>query len=220
MKLFNYPKSANFGRVLPKSKIYEHAKPNSKVRDLFVRQVDKITWTYKLAPETINLPSTQLVPEIQIFYIDLKTGGISEEVLRCIDKAIAFPLVFELRYKNKIKVIAAFKRPSEADSNKWVISDYYGTEWLNMDAPRVALPVTLNLSGLYEKLLLPLMPHKGWDKENIQAHVMRMDQVHAKERELEKIQVKLRKEKQFNIKVAINAELQKLKQEIQQLTHT
>ena len=220
MALFEYPKSATFGRVLPKSKIYEYSKPSSKVKKLFIHQVDKIIWAYKFAPETINLPSTPRVPEIQIFRIELKTGELNEEVLRCIDKAIPYPIIFELHYNNKQKISASFKRPSEADATKWVISDYFETDWLDMNASRVALPVALNLSGLYERLLIPLMPHKGRDKEDIQEHVMRMDQIHAKKRELEKIEVKLSKEKQFNQKVAINAKLRILKQEIQQLTHT
>ena len=218
MTFFSYPKSAAFGRILPKNKIYEHSKPSTKVKELFIRQVDKITWAYKLAPETINIPSTSSVPEIQVFHIELKTGEFIEDVLSCIDKAIPFPLIFELHYKHKQKIIAAFKRPSEADVTKWVVSDYFESDWLDTDSERSTLPVALNLSKLYEKLLAPLMPHQSRDDENIQVHVERMDLLHAKERELEKIQSKLSKEKQFNRKVEINAELRKVKQEIQQLT--
>jgi hypothetical protein len=41
--------------MLAKRKIYEHAAPTSKVKELFVAQVEKITWAYKLSPATINL---------------------------------------------------------------------------------------------------------------------------------------------------------------------
>ena len=53
---FSYPRQAEFNRVLPKSKIYEHGKPSRAVRDCFVAQINQIVWQYKLAPETINLP--------------------------------------------------------------------------------------------------------------------------------------------------------------------
>ena len=119
--LFDYPKSAAFGRVLPKNKIYEHGSPSTAVKDLFVRQVERIIWQYKLAPETINLSSTRAVPEIQIFRIDLRTGELKQDVLYCIDRAINFPIIFELHYEEQIKSIAAYKRPSEADSSKWVV---------------------------------------------------------------------------------------------------
>ena len=58
---FDYPKAAAFGRVVPKSRIYEHAGVGTALRDLFVTQVDQIVWTYKLAPETINLAATKAV---------------------------------------------------------------------------------------------------------------------------------------------------------------
>ena len=40
--LFDYPKNAAFGRVLPKNKIYEHGTPSAAIRQLFVRQVEQI----------------------------------------------------------------------------------------------------------------------------------------------------------------------------------
>ncbi len=216
--MYRYPKTALLNRFLPKNKIFEFAKPSQKVKDSFVQQVNKITVAYSLSSRSINLASTQSVPEIQIFNIDLKTAQLHEDVLRCIDKAIPFPLLFELHYDNKVKITAAFKRPSEADSTKWVISDYYNTGWFDVNTPRETLPIALDLGSLYEKLLTPLMPHVHRVSEDLQAYVTRMDLVHAKERELEKVQTSLAKEKQFNRKVTINTELRKIKQEIQQLT--
>ena len=46
------------------------------VREKFVAEVQRITWAYKLAENTINLPGTSAVPEIQVFQIDAK-GGMS-----------------------------------------------------------------------------------------------------------------------------------------------
>src|SRR5690348_3901122 len=106
MSLFEYPKKAHFGRVLPKSKIYEYAGATAKLKESFVRQVDQITWQYKLAPETINVPATKDVPEIQIFGIALKTRELKEDVLRSIDKAIPFPIIYELSHGKKIRVVA------------------------------------------------------------------------------------------------------------------
>lgn len=67
--LINYPKQAAFGRTLPKNKIYEHSGANTRLKDLFIEQVELIVWRYKLAPETINLPARPGVPELQIFSI-------------------------------------------------------------------------------------------------------------------------------------------------------
>ncbi|MGO9315928.1 MAG: DUF4391 domain-containing protein [Syntrophobacteraceae bacterium] len=215
--LFDYPKSAAFGRVLPKNKIYEHGSPSSAVKDLFVRQVERITWQYKLAPETINLSSSRAVPEIQIFLIELRTGELKQDVLYCIDRAINFPIIFELRYGEQVKSIAAYKRPSEADSSKWVLSDYFQTLWMQGRTRRTPLPIALDLEILYANLLTPLMPFQARSQEGLQAFVARMELIRSNQRELEKCESRLRKEKQFNRKVEINAELRTLKQELKNL---
>lgn len=209
--LFHFPESAAFGKVLPKNKIYEHANPSTAVRKLFVRQVEQIVWQFKLAPETINLKAAKTVPEIQIFNIKLKGDELKSEVLRCIDLAIPFPILFELKHEGKVKSIAAFKRQNEADVSKWVISDYFDSGWMAANTPRRPLPMVFDLEALYGHLLMPLMPYPARQGEALQVRVERMEQIRLKQRELERCEARLRKEKQFNRKVVINAELRSLK---------
>ncbi|MCI4678175.1 DUF4391 domain-containing protein [Rhodoblastus acidophilus] len=215
--LFDYPKAAAFGRVVPKTRIYEHAGASTALKDLFVTQVDQIVWKFKLAPETINLAATRAVSEIQVFGISLRTNKLDEEVLRAIDRAIPFPLIFELTWSGKRKVIAAFKRPSEADSAKWVVSEYFATDWTPDDAPRQPLPVALNLGGLYDAILTAMMPVAKAAAEDIQTRVARMEAIRAKTREVDRIKTRLACEKQFNKRVAINAELRVARQELERL---
>jgi hypothetical protein len=217
--LINYPKQAAFGRVLPKNKIYEHSGANTRVKDLFVEQVEQIVWQYKLAPETINLPAKPGVPEVQVFRIVLKTGELSADVLKCIDSAVQFPILFELEFDSKLKVIAAHKRPSEAHADKWVVSDYFSTTWILGNSQRSDMPVALHLEGLYETLLQRLIPLTPRPDESFVALVERLKGMWAKQREIEKVRAKLAKEKQFNRKVEINATLRQLHTEIKELSH-
>lgn len=215
--LFDYPKNTAFGRVLPKNKIYEHGSPSSAVKQLFVSQVEQIVWQYKLAPETINMSGSPSVPEIQIFSIALKDGALKTEVLQCIDLAIPFPIIFELRFDGKVKPVAAFKRPSETDACKWVISEYFDCDWAATDTPRKPLPMVFDLEALYGHLLLPLMPYPARSGEDLQKRVERMERIRLKQRELERCEARLRKEKQFNRKVGINAELREVKAQLSEL---
>lgn len=215
--LFAYPKQAEFGRVLPKSKIYEHAQPSRAVRDCFVAQISQIVWQYKLAPETINLPARPGVPEIQIIDITLKTAALSEEVLRCIDKAIAFPIFYNLSFEGRVKTMAAYKRPSDADAAKWVVEAYFESPWLPADSERSALPIALDLAGLYEQMLRQLMPHQPRTGEPLKAQVERLTQIRSKQSEYSKLEARLHKEKQFNRKVELNAQLRTLKNELKTL---
>lgn len=215
----SYPKQAAFGRVLPKNKIYEHSGATSAVREMFVRQVEQIVWKFKLAPETINLASKPGVPELQVFAIQLKAPALNHEVLRCIDGAVQFPIIFELTFEGKTQVVAAFKRPSESDSNRWVVSDYFSTEWMPNDGARVAMPVALDLEVLYEQLLQRLIPLPIRQNETLAELVSRVEHLRLKENEVQKIISKLAKEKQFNRKVEINAQLRAIRQELENLTN-
>jgi hypothetical protein len=220
--LFAYPKQAEFGRTLPKNKIYEHSGANTRLKDLFVEQVEQIVWRYKLAPETINLAAKPGVPEIQVFAIQLKTPELHRDVLRCIDGAVQFPIIFELTHgvgaDAKTQVVAAYKRPSEADAASWVCSEYFESGWMHATAERAPLPLALDLGGLYEQLLHRLVPIAIRTHENLSDLVARTELVIAKGREVAKIEARLAKEKQFNRRVEINAELRRLRYEFEKLT--
>ena len=220
--LFAYPKQAEFGRVLPKNKIYDHSGANTRLKDLFVEQVEQIVWRYKLAPETINLAAKPGVPEIQVFAIQLKTPELHRDVLRCIDSAVQFPIIFEVTQgqgaKSRTQVIAAYKRPSEADSPNWVFSEYFESAWMPATADRAPLPLALDLGGLYEQLLHRLVPIAPRTQEPLRDLIARTEAAMTKAKEVAKTEARLAKEKQFNRKVEINSNLRQLMAELEQLS--
>lgn len=216
--MFNYPGQAAYNKVLPKNKIYEQARPSRAVRDCFVSQIDQIVWKYVLATRTINLPARKPVEEIAIIEISLKTKDVNEEVLRTIDKAVPVPIFYILRFKDKIRSIAAYKRPSEADHGKWVVSAYFGTPWESVNIERPDLPVALDMSKLYEQMLrkhISIPPRAG---ESLKDQVERMMQIRSKELECRKLESRMNKEKQFNRKVEINSQLRTLRGELENLS--
>lgn len=216
--LFSYPPQAAFGRTLPKNKLYEKAGANTRLKDLFVAQVDQIVWQYKLAPETINLPAKPGVPEVQVFSIHLKTPDLHHDVLRCIDGAVQFPIVFELKHEGRTQMVACHKRPSEADASQWVCSGYFASPWQPASASRQALPMALDLAALYESLLRQLISLPARPQEKLADQVQRMGKLATLQRAVEKTEAQLAKEKQFNRKVGVNAQLRELKTELQELS--
>lgn len=157
MTLYEWPRAAAFGRVIPKNKIYEHAGANTALKATFVREVDQIVWSYKLAPETVNLAASKHVTEIQIFRITARTEKLDQGVLGAIDKAISFPLIFEVVNGRRIRLAAAYKRPSEADSSRWVVGEYFHGDWVQEGEQLAAFPIALDMNMLYERLLEPLV---------------------------------------------------------------
>lgn len=200
-----------------------------------MRDVDQIVWSHKLAPETVNLSATKSVAEIQVFRITARTASLDHDVLRAIDKAIPFPLIFEVVHGGRVRLAAAYKRPSEADSTRWVVGDYFLGDWLPEETQRTPLPVALNMGALYERLLEPLVTGQTnrlvpdiAETANSEAQIEKplsledrialAEAIKAKLREVERIQSRLAREKQFNKRVAINAELRTAKQELERLT--
>lgn len=219
--LFTYPPQAAFEKVLPKNKIYAHAKPTRRLQQRFTDEVAQIVWKYKLAPETIRIPAKAGVEEIQVFGVTLKAAAedeFTEDVLRCIDKAIGFPILFEVGAADRVRAVAAYKRPSEADSAKWVVGDYFMSAWLPADTPRSPLPVALDLASLYGQLLRRLMPYPPREGESLKDHAERLDRIRSLQREHAKLETRLNREKQFNRKVEINAEARALQTQIDELT--
>jgi len=214
---YSFPKAAAFGKIVAKSKIYEHATPSSKVKKLFADEVEKITWVYKLSPATINLPASDGVQEIQVFAIILKKGILSHEVLQTIDSAIPSPILFMLSYNGKCRYVAAYKRPSEADKSKWVVSSYFETDWMSDSQEKLELPVILNMAALYHSFLKTIIPLPFRKGEALDGVVLRVDQLRIKEREVDKLESRMNKEKQFNRRVELNRSINELKQEIEKL---
>ena len=227
--LVDYPERARVGRVVPKNHIMVSGTPGRRVRDQLIAQVARITWQYKLASETLNLKGSKPVPEIQIFRVAFKPAGVSDElpveVLKSIDRVIGFPLIFELTSSrddgaphDAIRVAATYKRPSEADASKWVIDDYFATDWLPAETPRAPLPVALDLPRLYEQLLRELLPIQARPGESMAALMERHGRITAKQRECQRLEARIQREKQFNRKVEINAQLRRLKTELEEIS--
>ncbi len=207
MTLYQYPPQTALKRVIPKTRIYDGASVSTALRDRFVREVDQITWAHKLAPETLNLPATSAVPEIQVFRVTLKGDALHDDVLRAIDRAIPFPIVFELLAAEHIQTAAAYKRQSEAERGKWVLSDHLRGDWVSQNSPRQPLPVAVNLGALYDGMLSALMPITPVPGEDVETRLERLAAIRAKEREIAQLQAKLKRESQFNIKVTLHGQL-------------
>lgn len=215
--LFAYPAKAAFGRVIPKSKLYERGTVRARLKGLFAEQVEQIIWQYKLAPETTNLSTSPGVPEIQVLSMRLRTPELHHDILRCIDKAIPFPILFELHHDDRLQVVACYKRPSESEAGRWVCSDYFATNWIAAESPRATLPAALNLGGLYEQLLRALVPLAYRPNESLSGLVERESKMRALRKEMDKVISQLATEKQFNRKVELNAVTRKLKSELELL---
>jgi len=100
---FNLPKNTLVDKFIPKNKFFSKTILNSKIKDDFTNQIKKITWKYKLSPETISVNKTSKVEEIQIFEIELKNKTTPNNILQVIDRLIPYPILYIFTYENDFK---------------------------------------------------------------------------------------------------------------------
>ncbi|MBD7958712.1 DUF4391 domain-containing protein [Microbacterium sp. Sa4CUA7] len=215
--LYKWPVAAKFGSRVPKEKFYEYGNVSTAVREKFVSEVQRITWAYKLAESTINLPGNATVPEIQVFQIDTKTGEVADQALSAIDKAIQYPIIFEITRRSagepQVRMAAAHK---QLGSGAPKLSTYYSTGWLPADAERQSLPTAIGLPTLYAAILEPLTPVTVRPGEEMSAVADRLATVRKLEREITALERKLRTEPQFNRKIELRRTLKTRQQELEQ----
>jgi len=218
--LFAYPERCAFGRAIPKTRIEQHGRPGAKARAALTAQVARLVWQHKLAPDTLGLPAASAVAEIQILRIELKPGvaELGEDVLRCLDKAIAFPVIHEVHGDEGLYTVAAPKRPSEADGQRWVIGDYFAGGLADPAAARQPLPVALDLASLYMQLLRTLMPWPAKQNESLQAQAERLAKIRTLEKEQARIAARMQRQTQFNRRVELNHQHKALQADIDRLT--
>ena len=223
MKLYKFPQQAKVDRLIPKNKFYEQGKANTKIEQLFVNQVENIRWAYKLASSTIHLQDQEDLKEIQIFRVKSRVEDLDVSILSFIDKLILTPIIFEVVYQDKVKVVATYKRLNQADKTKAVIGQYYASEWLE-DHDRIELPLYLKLADLYEHFIAQILPiASSKDQENndesvsIELQLQKAQQLESLQKQLDKLKSKLRTEKQFNRKVEINKKINLLSDGINNL---
>ena len=213
--IYQYPVRTQVDKSIPKSKFYSEGGANTRVERLFIEQIESIYWANKLSSATMNIESQEDLREVQIFSVNARVEMLDIEIFRYIDKLIPSPIIFEVYFQDKVKVIAAYKRLNQADNSKVVIGDYFQTEWLPIE--RQNLPLFLRLNELYEFLISQLLPNQT--NASSLADKMRLNQEIAQlEMRIKQLEQQLKREKQFNRKAELNINLLKLRDEYTQLT--
>ena len=212
--MIGLPKSTEFNRRIPKQKFYENLSITPALRRSFIDDVRGIYWRNKLAATTLNLAAGSSVTEIEVFEIQLNTRLINEAILRQIDREIPYHILFLLSYENQYQAWIGHKETAQSGGQAFKVSQYYHTEWL--DEAQLPLQLDgLNLDTVYENFVRQIrnsVESEVWRVELSVSENVALDQ---KRQQLEKqiiaLEKKIRREKQFNKQVEMNAELKRLK---------
>lgn len=195
--LLQLPDSALVNKFIAKSKFYNRVSLNTKLQSEFTNKIQKITWKYKLAEDTIGISKTENVTEIQIFEIELKQQVIPKNVLKIIDKSIPYQILYIFTYKDNIAYGITLKE-------KYSVQHYYFSEW-NQE---IKFNFTgIDLEKVYQKLIKAFITNEA-KSQNTFTDIMEVDsKIKRLENDITTLESKIRKEKQFNRKVELNKTL-------------
>ena len=213
--IFEYPQKGFFGKTIPKTKFYEHGNVSNKLKDLFIKQVEQITWLYKLAPETINVQATKDITEIQVFEIALKDEDLNEDILLCIDKAVQYPIIFEVKSRAGIRTTCAMK--TRSINGAWRMGRYLQSKIYPEYVVREKLNVSLHLKSIYEQIICAVCDTQMKQGENLETFAERDDAIQSKKILIAGLKNKIQAEKQFKKRVELNSKLRIMVEELNQL---
>ncbi len=218
--MIGLPKSTEFNRRIPKQKFYENISVSPTLKRVFIDQIKVIYWRNKVATTTMNLAAGETVTELEIFEVKLNGQQLEESVLRQIDKEIPYHILFLLEYDGKYQAWTAYKEAAASGSNAFKVGTSYHTDWL----PEDELPLKvegLSVDKVYENFVRQIagdaLRSETGKTESLKESVERDNRRQELEKQIAALQTKVRKEKQLNKQVQLNAELKKLKKELEVL---
>lgn len=196
--MFNLPKSCEVNKYIPKKIFYKRLDVSTSIKDDFINLIDKIIWKYKLSEDTLGVNKTDKVEEIQVFEMNLKEKKFPKNIIKVITKAIQYPILFEVRYKDDVCYSI------KAD-------DIYFTNWnenINFSFNG------LNLETVYENIVKSIIKETETKKtfETLLEDKSKQLQLSKK---LQHLKNKMKTEKQFNKKVEINKQVKQIEQELE-----
>ncbi|USN97318.1 MAG: DUF4391 domain-containing protein [Candidatus Nomurabacteria bacterium] len=125
----NLPPNTTVNRFIPKEKFYTKTSVSSQLRQRFTDEIEKIRWTNKISPDTLNITSGEY-SELQVFEIILKSSEISRSLLKHIDTFIPYPILYVLKKSNLQKAVISFKEQGIKNENQMKVDTYFETQWL------------------------------------------------------------------------------------------
>ena len=124
--MITFPEHTRVGRIVAKEHFYTNI--DTATKNLFQNEISRIVWDYKLSPDTINLPAKKW-PEIEIFRVTLKNHELPTKVLKVIDSAIPYPILFLVEKDTAEKAMICYKEQNQKNENTAKVDTYFKTEW-------------------------------------------------------------------------------------------
>lgn len=216
--MLGFPVSTEFNKRIPKQKFYENLDVSPTLRRVFVDQIRIVYWRNKLAASTLNIAAGEVVSEVEVFEVRLNEPKLDEAVLKQIDKEIPYHILFILTCDGKAQAWIGYKEAAASGSSAFKVNRYYHTDWMPEDELQLRID-GLNMDTVYESLVRQIAGDKLQTDsgESLKESVERDEKKKQLEKQISTLENKMKKEKQLNRRMEMNAELKRLGKEMKKL---
>lgn len=201
--MIELPKECIVDKFIPKKIFYEKVSLSTNLKQEFVDKLDKIYWKYKISEDTLNISKTKNVEEIEIFELTLKEKVNCQNIIKVITRNIPYIILFEICYNDEVQY--AIKHND----------DIYFTNWNEK--------IDFNFNGIdlnvvYENIIRSVT-NISEQSNNIDEELEKGKKLKEIQKEIEKLESKMKAEKQFNKKVELNKNILELKKQKEELSN-
>lgn len=214
--LLSFPTQCKVDKPVPKNAFYRFMEVDTSIKQYFVNDVERITWLYKLASSTLPVEEGQTVHEITFFVVSLKSQQCPKELFRFIDENMPRHIVFLLSYENRYQLLINYKQCPVSGKTMFCIVESYVSPWLSREELHLEIS-GLSLDQIYTSFVGQISGLGSFSSEDLQKVIELKRQAGQKNKLLEALQKKIRKEVQLNRKMLLNREAKQLRQEIETL---
>ena len=211
--MLGFPASTEFGKRIPKQKLYENLDVSPALRRVFVDQIRLIYWRNKLAASTLNIAAGEAVAEIEVFEVRLNDSQLDEAVLKQIDKEIPYHILFILTCDGKAQAWIGYKEAAASGSNSFKVGRYYHTDWMPED--ELTLEINgLNLDAVWDNFIIQVGGVSIADGNTLDEQIAADECRQKNEKKIAKLEKQARAEKQPKKKFELVQQIKKLKEEL------
>lgn len=200
-----------------KQKFYENLDVSPALRRVFIDQIRLVYWRNKLAASTLNIAAGEAVTEIEVLEIRLNGPQLDEAVLKQIDKEIPYHILFILTFDGKAQAWIGHKSAAASGSSAFKVNRYYHTDWIPENEIDLRID-GLTLDAVYDNFVKQVAELQGeeWNANCGAAENVAQSLAREKlKKQIAALEKKMKSEKQLNRRMEINAELKRLKGELE-----
>lgn len=210
-----FPTATIVGRAIAKKTFTERLDASTRMRSLFARDVERITWLAKLAPSTLNVADGKRVHEIAVFAIETRKRDDGGEIFDFIDSWMPRHTLFVIRSEGRESLLVNYKEKAAGGSGKqYNTIRTYRTGW--REAGTLTVPLRgLTMDSIYENIVRHVAADEiATHTTDLRADIEQSERIRALQKQISALKGREAAERQPTKKFELHQRIAELKRAI------